>query len=52
MNKKLLALIQKHFEEKLAGKTGWGKNEVLIAYKEAVSEALLEIMDEAQQTNI
>ena len=45
MNKKLLALIQKKFEEKLQAKTGWGRNEILAAYKDAVSEAILELID-------
>lgn len=46
MNKKMLALIQQKFEEKLKVKTGWGRNEILAAYKDAVNEALIELMDE------
>lgn len=42
--KELLQLIEKIFTEKLSHKTGWGKNEVLTAYKESVSESLMEIV--------
>lgn len=45
MNKMLLKRIEELFEKKLQTKTGWGKNEVLAIYKEAVNEALLEIID-------
>lgn len=45
MNKKLLERILALFTEKLAKKTGWGKNEVLNAYKDSVREALLELVD-------
>lgn len=45
MNKKLLALINQKFTDKLMTKTSWGRNEVLALYKDVVSEALLEIMD-------
>lgn len=43
--KKLLDLIQKKFQEKLMAKTGWGRNEILSAYKDAVSEALMENLE-------
>jgi len=45
MNKKLIKRIEEIFEEKLQAKTGWGKNEVMIAYKEAVNDALLDMID-------
>lgn len=45
MNKKLIALIREKFHAKLQGKTGWGKNDVMVAYDQAVTEALLELMD-------
>ena len=45
MNKKPIKRIEEIFEEKLQAKTGWGKNEVMIVYKEAVSDALLETLD-------
>ena len=37
--------LEKCFKEKLNAKTGWGRNEILEAYKESVNEALLEIID-------
>lgn len=46
MNKQLLKRIEEIFTEKLQAKTGWGKNEILILYKEAVNEAVLETLDE------
>jgi hypothetical protein len=46
MNKKLLSLINQKFTDKLMQKTNWGRNEVLSMYKDAVSESLLEMMDE------
>ena len=45
MNKKLLARIEELFTLKLPAKTGWGRNEVLALYKEAVSEAILEMLE-------
>ena len=41
----LLLRIEKIFTEKLSRKTGWGKNEVLVAYKDSVKEALMEMLD-------
>ena len=45
MNKALIKKIEKIFTEKLQTKTGWGRNDVLIVYKESVNEALLEMLD-------
>lgn len=45
MNKKLIKRIEEIFTEKLQVKTGWGKNEILAAYKDAVTEACLELID-------
>lgn len=47
MNKKLLARIEAIFTEKLQAKTGWGRNEILAAYRESVNEALLELLDQS-----
>lgn len=44
MNKKLLERIEELFVAKLQSKTGWGRNEVLEAYREAVREALMELL--------
>lgn len=40
--KDLLKRIEEIFTLKLQRKTGWGKNEILVEYKNAVNEALLE----------
>ncbi len=45
MNKELITRIRVLFKQKLAAKTGWGKNEVLTTYDEAVTEACLEVID-------
>ena len=45
MNKQLLKRIEEIFIEKLQAKTGWGKNEIIIIYKESVNEAILETLD-------
>jgi hypothetical protein len=45
MNKKLLDLIEQKFRERLAAKTGWGRNDILVEYKAAVSDALVELLD-------
>ncbi|MBT9138987.1 MAG: hypothetical protein DDT31_01567 [Syntrophomonadaceae bacterium] len=42
---KLLQRIEEIFTEKLSRKTGWGKNEVLVAYRDSVKEALIEMID-------
>ena len=43
--KELLQRIEELFSQKLSVKTGWGKNEVLIMYKDSVKEALMEAID-------
>lgn len=45
MNKKLIERISVIFEEKLQAKTGWGRNEIINLHKEAVNEAILELVD-------
>lgn len=45
MNKILLKRIGELYKEKLQAKTAWGRNEVLVAYKDAVNEAILEMLD-------
>ena len=44
MNKKLIERITELFTQKLQAKTGWGRNDVLALHKEAVSEAILELL--------
>lgn len=43
--KKILKRIEEIFYSKLQAKTGWGRNEVMKAYKDAVNEALMECID-------
>ena len=45
MDKKLLKRIDELFEGKLQERTGWGKNDILKIYREAVNEAILEMLD-------
>lgn len=45
MNKKLLARIEEIFNQKLQEKTSWGRNDVKDIYKQAVNEALMELLD-------
>lgn len=44
MNKKLLQRIEEIFIQKLQAKTGWGRNEIQVLYKDSVSEALMEMI--------
>ena len=44
--KELLNKIEELFTAKLSAKTGWGRKEVLTAFKDSVNEALLEAMEE------
>ena len=46
MNKKLLKRIEELFTAKLRAKTGWGRNDVMTIYKEAVNEAILELIED------
>lgn len=46
MNKTLLDRIKELFKQKLQAKTGWGRNEILAAYDEAVTEAVLQMLEE------
>ena len=40
--KQLLETIKAKFEARLQEKTGWGRNEVIQAYNDCVTEALME----------
>ena len=46
MNKALLKRIEEIFSQKLQSKTGWGRNEIILIYKESVTEAVLEFVPE------
>lgn len=51
MNKELLLKIETIFTNKLQRKTGWGRNEVLILFKEAMNEAILDMVDSIPEAN-
>ena len=40
--KQLLETIKTKFEARLQAKTGWGRNEIIQAYNDCVTEALME----------
>jgi len=40
--KELLKRIEELFMAKLSIKTGWGRNEILAAYRDSVNDALME----------
>lgn len=44
-NKQLIERITELFQQKVQAKTGWGRNEVLDLHKNAVIEAVLELVD-------
>ena len=46
MNKELLKRIEEIFSQKLQLKTGWGRNEIILIYKESVTEAVFEFIPE------
>ena len=45
MNTALVEAIRKHFAANLQEKTGWGRNDVMVAFDRAVTKALLEALD-------
>lgn len=44
VNQTLLKRIDEIFAAKLQSKTGWGRNDVLNAYRDSVREALMELL--------
>lgn len=45
----LLKRVRELFEQRLQAKTGWGRNELLVQYDQAVNEALMEAVNAAIQ---
>lgn len=43
--------MTEEFEDKLQEKTGWGRNDVLVAYRQCVNDAILDSMDVKPSTN-
>lgn len=46
MNEELFKLIKEKFQAKLSQKTGWGRNEIMAAYDQAVAEAAIQFIDQ------
>jgi hypothetical protein len=51
MNKELLNRIEELFKERLSTKTSWGRDQVLLQYQSAVSDALTELLDKYEEQN-
>ena len=47
MNKLLLEKLEEYFFKRIDKKTGWGKNEIKEAFKDAKFEALVELLEDA-----
>jgi len=43
--KEFVDLLRSSFYEKLAGKTGWGKNEIVSLFEKCVSDSLADLID-------
>ena len=43
--KDIFRRLEEIFEKSISRKTGWGKNEIMKAYREAVQAVLIEIID-------
>jgi hypothetical protein len=46
MYKKLIQYIREEFVARISAKTGWGKNEIVHEFEQAVSAALVRFLDE------
>lgn len=47
--KDLIKRIEELFEQKLQAKTGWGRNEIMAAYRDAQNQAYLEYLTEVMK---
>jgi hypothetical protein len=45
MIKKFATLLEEKFMARLQAKTGWGRNDVMIEFRAALSEALMEMLE-------
>ena len=45
MIKRFAKLLEEKFMERLQTKTGWGRNDVMIEFRAALNEALMELLD-------
>jgi hypothetical protein len=48
---RLIELIRERFYERLAHKTGWGRNELKLEFEAAITEALSQCLDEFFQAS-
>jgi hypothetical protein len=44
--RRALELMEKNFIARISRKTGWGKNEIINEFKEALNETLMQLVDE------
>ncbi len=46
-----VGLLRQKFQVRIAAKTGWGKNELLSEYDQAVAETLSALVDKADEVS-
>ena len=51
MIKIFITFLKKHFYEALQLKTSWGRNEIKEIFEEAITNALVEFIDELEKLN-
>jgi len=44
--RKFISILREEFFKRLAQKTGWGRNEIIKIFNEAITEASLRLLDE------
>lgn len=49
MNKRLIGLLREEFTERVNRKTGWGKNEILQEFEQAISNTIARLLDEQEK---
>ena len=45
MIKKFATLLEEKFVARLQAKTGWGRNDIMVEFSAALSEALIEMLE-------
>lgn len=46
--RRLLELIRQEFIQRIEQKTGWGKNELILEFEHALSDAMAKYLDEKE----
>ena len=46
MNEKFMVIFAAEFEKVLSTKTGWGRNEIILAFNKAAVSAAMRVIDE------